>query len=532
MNENIGKFIAYLRKENNMTQQELAEKLGVTDRSVSNWENGKCLPDISLYKEICNIFDIALVDLIYAKRTNKDNSYIMGRNPVVELINLDKDLYHTHDEKILRRIEKLLEECTNIELITVYEHTENIEKFIKFEECIKVPLDFGYVEETEDLLAWRLYVFNIELDYLSQYYADSKYYLKLAQVYEMTMELLETKDGIKNYRNRIKETKDELTPLGIIDAMIGHAVGDAMGVPTEFHQREELQKNPVTEMVYSPKVGVPEGTWSDDTSMELATIDSLIQKGTLDYADIMNKWVSWLDDGKYTSNGEAFDVGRTCLSAIAKFVHGTEPLKCGRDGEKYNGNGSLMRFLPIAFYTYYNKKLNEKDIIKITNEGSSLTHAHEVSRLACYIYTKYIHFLLDDLSKMDAYKKLKQVDYSSYSQESIDKYQRILKKDITKLKLDDISSSGYVVDTLEAAFWCLLTENTYEDTIIKAVNLGQDTDTIAAIAGSMAGIIYGQKGIPKRWLDKLVNKDYIIKLGMEFQSIFLNDDDIITMKAE
>ncbi len=529
MNENIGKFIAYLRKERNMTQQELAEKLGVSDRSVSNWENGKCLPDISLYKDICNIFDISLVDLIYAKRTDKDSSYIMGRNPVVELINLDKDLYHTHDDKTLRKIEKLLDDCTNIELITVYEHTDNLEKYIPFEKYIKVPLDFGYIEETEDLLKWRLYVFNIELDYLSQYYADSKYYLKLAQVYEMTMKLLETKDGVTNYSNWIKEKSEELTPLMIVDAMLGHAVGDALGVPTEFCKREELQKNPVTEMIYSPKVGVPAGTWSDDTSMELATFDSIIQKGKFDYKDIMEKWIDWLDDGKYTSNGEAFDVGRTCLAAINNYVHGTKPLKCGKEGEMYNGNGSLMRILPLALFSYYKKYTNE-ETIKLTNEVSSLTHGHEISKLACYIYVKYIHFLLDGLSKEDAYLEIKKLDYSSYSKDSLVKFDRILKGDISKLTLEDISSSGYVVDTLESSFWCLLTENTYEKTIIKAVNLGQDTDTIAAIAGSMAGIIYSQNGIPKRWLDKLIGKDYIIKLGMKFESMFLNYDDIIIVK--
>ncbi len=531
MNENIGKFIAYLRKENNMTQQELAEKLGVSDRSVSNWENGKCLPDISLYKDICNIFDISLVDLIYAKRTDKDSSYIMGRNPVVELINLDKDLYHTHDDKTLRKIEKLLDDCTNIELITVYEHTDNLEKYIPFEKYIKVPLDFGYIEETEDLLKWRLYVFNIELDYLSQYYADSKYYLKLAQVYEMTMKLLETKDGITNYRNWIKEKNDELTPLMIVDAMLGHAVGDAMGVPTEFCEREDLQKNPVTEMVSYKGLCVPAGTWSDDTAMELATIDSLVQKGKFDYNDIFKKWISWLDKGEYTSNGEAFDIGGTCLGTIGNYIRGAKPLKAGLDGIYNNGNGSLMRILPAAIFSYYKKYTNEQTM-KLTNEISSLTHAHEISRLACYIYVKFIHCLLDGLSKKDAYHELKKLDYSSYSDKSLALFDRILKNDISKLALDDISSSGYVVDTLEASLWCVLTEDTYENTIIKAINLGYDTDTIAAIAGSMAGIIYGLDNIPKRWLDKLVNKDYIIKLGMKFESMFLNYDDVIIVKNE
>ena len=105
-----------------MTQQELAEKLGVSDRSVSNWENGKCLPDISLYKDICELFDVTISELLNARITDWNNSYYIGGNPVVELLNYDKVLYHTHDEKTLRRINSLLNDCTNIELITVYDN--------------------------------------------------------------------------------------------------------------------------------------------------------------------------------------------------------------------------------------------------------------------------------------------------------------------------------------------------------------------------------------------------------------------------
>lgn len=307
-----------------------------------------------------------------------------------------------------------------------------------------------------------------------------------------------------------------------VDSIIGHAVGDAMGVPTEFCIREYLLKDPVKEMIGSAKTGQPAGSWSDDTSMEIATIDSFIQNKGFDYDDIMTKWEEWINQAKYTPNNDTFDVGRTCLRAIRNHSIGTEPLECGIDGEQSNGNGSLMRILPVALYSYY-KKLDEKEIIKLTNEMSSLTHKHEISKLGCYIYIRYTMFLLDGQNKNEAYESIKHIDYSFYSDYSISKYNRILKDNIIDYKIDDISSTGYVVDTLECAFWILLNANSYKETIIATTNIGNDTDTIGAIAGSMAGIIYGYDAIPKEWLDKLMRKDYLLELSKNFEMI-VNDN--------
>ena len=305
----------------------------------------------------------------------------------------------------------------------------------------------------------------------------------------------------------------------VVDSIIGHAIGDAMGVPTEFCIREKLQKHPVTKMIGYGQHPVPAGCFSDDTSMELALIDSFINKGKFDYDDIMTNFYYWLHDAKYTATGEVFDAGRTCIQAIINYTKGLEPLECGLKGEDNNGNGSLMRILPVALFSYYNK-LKSEEIISLTNDISSLTHAHEISRLGCYIYVRYVMYLLDGYSKIEAYDLIQKVDYSSYSNKSLDNYNRILKSNIKKCPLDDISSSGYAVDTLEASLWCLLIHNNYEDTILEAINLGNDTDTIAAITGSMAGIIYGIKSIPKEWLDTLIKKDYIMDLAKKFEKKF------------
>ena len=305
-----------------------------------------------------------------------------------------------------------------------------------------------------------------------------------------------------------------------IDAIIGHAVGDAMGVPTEFCLREKLLADPVKEMISSAKVGQPAGSWSDDTSMEIATIDSFIEKGKFDYFDIMSKWVGWIDHADYTAAGVTFDIGRTCLSAITRFYSGGEPLECGSKGFNDNGNGSLMRILPVALYSY-TKKLNDKEIIKLTNEVSSLTHAHDISKLGCYIYVKYVIYLLEGLSKEEAYLKIQKEDYSSYGDEAIIVYDRILNNNIKEYSMSEINSSGYVVDTLECALWILLNAETYKDVILASTNIGQDTDTIGAIAGSMAGIIYGYDSIPKEWFEKLQRREYLEDLANKFEETIL-----------
>ena len=301
-----------------------------------------------------------------------------------------------------------------------------------------------------------------------------------------------------------------------LGAIIGHAVGDAMGFPTEFSKREELLKNPVIEMIDSPDIGQPAGSWSDDTAMEIATIDSFIQKKYFDYKDIMDKWVKWISKSEYTPTGVSFDIGRTCLKAIKKYCNGTAPLQCGSTSINENGNGSLMRILPVALYAY-SKNLDDISIRKLTNEVSSLTHAHEVSRLGCYIYVQFIICLLKGYTKEEAYKHIQYLDYSAYDMHSLKLYKRILDEQIEVQRLDQIKSTGYIVDTLESAMWIFMNAEHYKEAIIASTNIGGDTDTIGAIVGSMAGIYYGFDSIPSNWLDKLQRKDYLMELVDRFE---------------
>ena len=309
--------------------------------------------------------------------------------------------------------------------------------------------------------------------------------------------------------------------INMKDGIIGHAIGDAMGVPVEFKDRESLMYNPVREMRRS--YAGDKGTWSDDTSMEIATMDSFINNRGWNYDDIMINFGDWINDSKFTAHNYTFDVGRTCLTAIRRYLQqGVDALESGLDDMNSNGNGSLMRILPIAYYCFY-KKLKNEEIYNLVRNISSLTHRHEISILGCYIYVLYVIKLLQGKDKYSAYNMIKIEDYSMFDDESVSYYKRIIKDDLNALNVDDIKSSGFVVDTLEASMWVVLKASNFKESIIGSVNLGGDTDTIGAITGSMAGIIYGYDSIPKDWLNSLARREYIEKLCHDFETIINGD---------
>ena len=186
----------------------------------------------------------------------------------------------------------------------------------------------------------------------------------------------------------------------IKNGIIGFVVGDVLGVPVEFMAREELRKNPVVDLRAYGTHNQPLGSWSDDTSMTLATMDSIIHKEEIDTTDIGNRFFNWYRKNKYTPLGKVFDIGRTTIQALVKYELKLDEAKnCGEEGEYSNGNGSLMRMIPIAYYIYYKKIKDDKEIYNIVKDVSSITHRHEVSILGCYIYVSFILGLLNGLEK-------------------------------------------------------------------------------------------------------------------------------------
>lgn len=225
--------------------------------------------------------------------------------------------------------------------------------------------------------------------------------------------------------------------------IIGLAVGDAMGVPTEFCTRKELMQNPITEMLGYGSHDVPKGSWSDDTSMTLATIDAIIEYGNINCMAIAANYLEWFKNAKYTPTDKVFGIGRTCLRAIARFESGRDVAeKCGGTSEMDNGNGSLMRILPLVYYCYA-KNMDECEVYETVKTVSSITHGHEISIMACFIYVKYGIELLNNKSLVQAYENVQNIAYSEYFSEStINRYDRILKEDISKYPLDKIKSTG------------------------------------------------------------------------------------------
>ena len=254
--------------------------------------------------------------------------------------------------------------------------------------------------------------------------------------------------------------------MGIRDAMYGQAIGDALGVPYEFKPRGSFR---CTGMTGYGTHDQPAGTWSDDTSMALATCDSYRELGRIDVDDMRRRFEHWLHDSKYTVGG-VFDVGGTTARALES-GH-------GMDGIRDNGNGSLMRIVPLAFMG-----ASEADVRNV----SAITHAHAISISCCKGMVDVATRLSEGQSVADVGHEL--VDASRDEAE--------------------IRSSGYVRDTFGAALWCLATTSSYAECVLKAVNLGDDTDTTAAVAGALAGIAYGANSIPGEWMSGLLGKDII-----------------------
>lgn len=304
--------------------------------------------------------------------------------------------------------------------------------------------------------------------------------------------------------------------------MLGHAVGDALGVPVEFCERDELDANPVTDLLGYGTYPYPEGCWSDDTSTSLAALDSLAS-GKLDLDDIMVKFGAWYYYDEYTPTGEMFDVGNTCSYAIDNyFAYHKSVEECGLTGERSNGNGSLMRIHPFVLYAYA-KQMSIDEWLDVIVKASALTHAHDRSKIGCLIYAFVLMSLMQDKGKDGIEGGLKKAKHYLNACAEITPYERIFRSEFAELPRDEIKSGGYVVDTLEAALWCLLTTSNYRDCVLKAVNLGDDTDTIAAIAGGLAGALYGYDAIHTEWLDTLKRRDYIEEMCERASEAWCND---------
>lgn len=293
-----------------------------------------------------------------------------------------------------------------------------------------------------------------------------------------------------------------------ISAVIyGLVVGYALGVPVEFEKRDTYS---IIDMVGYGTYNQPPGTWSDDTSLTLALMEHLGEKS--DLSILIDKFVSYRD-GYLTPFGYCFDIGIATNEAIERYLSGISPEVCGGKDERSNGNGALMRISPLVFLLL--KNFNLINQFKVIKKYTTVTHGHPRSIVASIIY----FFLLKDMLFNDSLPevldsvqiKLEEIfsQNSEYWEEYENHFKEIFDEEFYHKSREEIKSTGYVVDTLKACLWCVGTTNSFKDAVLKAVNLGEDTDTIGAITGTLAGAKYSFESIPKEWIEKLVNKALI-----------------------
>jgi ADP-ribosyl-[dinitrogen reductase] hydrolase len=303
-------------------------------------------------------------------------------------------------------------------------------------------------------------------------------------------------------------------------ALYGSIIGDALGVPVESYSRKELTLRAVKSMLGYGRYNLPAGTWSDDSSMILCTMETLCNG--YDIEALGRIFHRWLYEGEWTPYGCAFDVGLTTYMAIdAIHPDGSGARTSGRISEDDNGNGSLMRMLPAALWFH---GLETESFMARIHEISAITHAHPRTLVGCGIYSLLVRELLGSGDKQAAFRSAINTAMAFYSgyqgfRNELKHFSRILSCKIDQCEEADINSSGYIVDTLEASIWCLLRYGDARSIIIAAVNLGIDTDTTGSIAGGLGGLVYATDSIPGEWLHALARKEHIDALVDRFVTL-------------
>lgn len=301
-----------------------------------------------------------------------------------------------------------------------------------------------------------------------------------------------------------------------LGCLIGLAIGDAIGTTLEFKKRDLAEK--IEDMIGGGPFELNPGEWTDDTSMALCLADSLIEFNGFYPEDQMNKYYKWFSDGYNSSTGYCFDIGNTVKTALFKYKE-TGIAYSGTDNADSAGNGSLMRLAPIPIF-YFTTLENQKGLqllVKYAEQSSRTTHAEESCLDACKVYALMINKALNGLPK---------ADILSFKDEEMDQYtilspkiRGILTGSYKQKNRNEISSSGYVVHSLEAALWAFYNTDSYKEGVLLAANLADDSDTVAAIYGQLAGAYYGFDGIPQEWVEKLAKKEKLISTVLKLLRI-------------
>lgn len=298
--------------------------------------------------------------------------------------------------------------------------------------------------------------------------------------------------------------------------LVGLAIGDALGVHLEFTNPKDVV--PINDYTEGNPYGIPKGYWTDDTSMALCMAQSLSEKKNFDAEDIMKKFCDWQRKGYMSSTGSCFDIGNTTRNALMEYWR--EPLKGpyrGSDDVMSAGNGSIMRLGPIPMF--FHDDINKA--ILYAKESSKITHGYVECLECCAITSELIFRLINDQPI------IRETLIQGDEREMLDLHLIVLpeigencSKNVLKIingsfnKKDTlIKGTGYVVDSLEASLWALYNSNSFEEAVLKAVNLGDDADTTGAVTGQFAGAYFGYDAIPKHLKEGLHQHDMIVEMA-------------------
>jgi ADP-ribosylglycohydrolase len=289
----------------------------------------------------------------------------------------------------------------------------------------------------------------------------------------------------------------------IAGGLVGLLVGDALGVPYEFYPprsippRDQIEFMPPRDFLHAHGA-IPPGTWSDDGAQALCLLASLLDRGRFDAEDFSGRLVRWLGEGYMAVDGEVFDIGITTMNALQALRIGTPALQAGPADQMSNGNGSLMRVLPLVLW----HRGSDEALVRDARDQSRVTHGHVRSQICCALYCLWARRLLDEASDpwTGAVATLRSL--IALDDEATEELEWSIRPDYP----GEPTGSGYVVDCLRSARHALL-ESSFEAVVKAAVALGKDTDTTACVAGGMAGIRYGLSGIPSRWQEQLRGRE-------------------------
>lgn len=303
-----------------------------------------------------------------------------------------------------------------------------------------------------------------------------------------------------------------LTRDRLVGGLVGLVVGDALGVPVEFGGRAERDRDPVRGLRGYGTHLQPVGAWSDDGSLAMAHAAAFIDHGW-DPRRHLEAFVAWQEHGRYTAHGVAFDIGNATRAALERFKRGQPLSEVGGRRERDNGNGSLMRILPVSCW-WVGAPVDA--MLDAVGEASALTHAHARSRLACAWHALIVEGLLSRRSLRGILADGGRVLAGRIPAAERPHFSSLLDGSCVDLPRAAVPSDGHVVSTLLAACWCLERHEGYAEAVLEAVNLGDDTDTTAAVTGGLAGLRCGLTGIPRAWISCLPRGAALLDLAERF----------------